>query len=79
MIQDTPITYETACGIEPALRDLEDQVRASAAAGRTAWRVWEQHKRRLRRLVGWNARHPRLAGAYDVCYRYLLNIFEGAA
>ena len=68
--------------IAPALLAIRADARRAnrdvAAGRRRKWPAWSAIKRRLERVVGWNARDPELADAYDVCYRHLLDIFEGA-
>jgi hypothetical protein len=76
MIHRTPWTHLVT--LEPRLAGLERRARACAGSGN--WHDWEGIKRQLQQLVGWNARNPELGSseAFDVAYRYLLGIWEGA-
>ena len=68
--------------IAPVLLTIQTDARRAgrdvAAGRRRRWPAWSEIKRRLERVVGWNARDIELADAHDVCYRHLLDVFEGA-
>jgi len=69
-------TFDELCEIEPALRDLEYQIREVDGSGPhfSANAVWSQLcKPVLVGLVGWDARRPELRtqAAYDTAYDHL--------
>jgi hypothetical protein len=59
---------------EPRLLNLERWTYRQ----RFSWIIYEQMKRRLQWLVGWNVRDPDLStnDVWDLCLQYLLNILE---
>jgi len=77
-VSDTA-TFDDLCEIEPALRDLESQIREvdGSDAHFCANAVWSQVcKATLVSLVGWDARRPglRTQAAYDTAYDHLYNL-----
>ncbi len=66
-------TWREATELEPGLRHLEDMAR-----GADGWAGWEQLKRKLNRMVGLDAREPKLRSArvYGICYYHLLKLWE---
>jgi hypothetical protein len=65
--------------LEPHLLALEARVRSHQARDGD-FREWTDIKRQLSELVGWYSRMPELRSdlAFDVCYAYLLAIWEAA-
>ena len=68
------IEWGALCKLEPGLAVLERQARRT----RFSWRAYETMKRRLARLVGWQARCPKLRNseAYHVAHRRILRALE---
>jgi len=72
-------TFDDLCEIEPALRDLESQIREvdGSSPHFCANAVWSQMcKPALVGLVGWDARRPepRTQAAYDTAYDHLYDL-----
>ena len=72
-------TFDDLCEIEPALRDLESQIREvdGGDAHLCANAVWSQVcKPALVGLVGWDARRPELRtdAAHDTAYDHLYDL-----
>lgn len=68
--------------LEPALVGLEDDLRSATMRNHFDCidQLWHHggFKRRMERLVGWQAAHPALStgDAYDAVYRHLWSILE---
>lgn len=68
--------------LEPALVGLESDLRSAMTRSRYDCidKLWHHggFKRRMSRLVGWQAEHPALSteGAYHVAYSHLWSILE---
>ena len=81
------LSFAEYAAIEPGLLQLEErarivgrQLQSGAIRRCDGWRAWESIKRALDRFVGWHAADEQLSPteARDVCYRHLLDVFEGA-
>lgn len=68
--------WETLCDRQPMLLELELQAQAAAKN----WPAWTEIKKRLVRLVGWDAAADdpamRSREAFEAAYDHLLAIFE---
>lgn len=73
---ETPRTFADLVRLEPRLRLLRND---AAGLQRGDWHGWEQLKRELQRLVGWDAKRPELAtsAAYELAIDALLDAWEG--
>lgn len=63
--------------VEPRLYAVT-ALAASLRESGGGWSEWEQVKRKLSRLVGWDAENPLLAteAHYDAAYETVLRVFE---
>jgi hypothetical protein len=74
--------WKSLAALEPALLGLEDDLRSAVTRNHFDCidQLWHRggFKRRMERLVGWQAAHPALStgDAYDAVYRHLWSILE---
>ena len=77
----SPNTWTDIIVIEPCLANLESEILYTTPPKPMSyefWTAWEGYKRRMSRLVGWDARRPELASPalYDMAYRHLYDLYE---
>lgn len=83
MIRPNGTSWEDLIRIEPRLKPVECFARqhATRLGEPPDWKVWDEVKQRLRRLVGWDAMTAtpamQTSEVWDVCYERLLQVWEG--
>ena len=76
-ITPSPRSWSDLIKAEPRLVGIERFVRSLPAD--RGCREWESVKRRFIPLIGWDSKNAQLRSSdcYEICYDYLLAIFEG--